>query len=273
MSSAERRTGARRGARSGMTGPTLPDWPRPRWTPGGKDPLLFYVVYGAVDTTTVLRPEFHKAAGIPAGLTVMTYGPTVHSEVVASFRDGYVWDELRAKDPSLAAKIAEEDSCLILRGEVADPPTLNYLRDTVGFLTWCLEGGGIAVYDPQTLAWWKPAAWRSEIWEPGEAALWRHVIILVSEEPDGTEWFHTRGMRKFGRPDLSIHKVTPEHRTAIIDLCNRFITLLASGEVIKHGQEIHRPSLPPMRCLRQGNEEDLDFNNEHIEIVWEGARL
>ncbi len=35
----------------------------------------------------------------------------------------------------------------------------------------------------------------------------QHVVILTSEECSGDgrplTWFHTRGMRKFGRPDLS----------------------------------------------------------------------
>ena len=251
-----------------MTGPTLPAWPRPRWAPGGKDPFLFYVVYGAADTTRAFPPEVYNSARIPAGLDAMAYGPAAHPEVVASFREGYAWDQLRAENPRLAAEVAAEDRCLILKGEVADPPTLNYLRDAVGFLAWCLDGGGIAVYDPQTLTWWEPSAWRSEIWQGGEAALHSHVVILASEDAGGTAWIHTRGLRKFGRPDLSIRAVAPEHRDAIIDLCNRFIPLFAAGENPADGQEIRLRSLPfIMRCLRRGNADDPDFNNEHIEMV------
>jgi hypothetical protein len=249
---------------------TLPDWPRPRWTPGGKDPFLFYVVYGAVDTARAFSPDLQRSAGIPPGLDAMAYGPTAHPDVVASFREGYAWDQLRADSPSLAAGVAAEDRCVILKGEIADPPTLNYLRDAIGFLDYCLDGGGIAIYDPQMLKWWEPSAWRSEIWEPGETALHAHVVILASEDASGTEWIHTRGLRKFGRPDLSIHQVTPAHRGAIIDLCNRFIALQVAGEIVNDGQEVRLHSLPaPMRCLRRGNADDPDFNNEHIEIVWE----
>jgi hypothetical protein len=60
-----------------------------------------------------------------------------------------------------------------------------------------------------------------------------HVVILVSMGSDGTEWIHTRGMRKFGRPDISVHKVEPQHKDAIIDLCNRFIELLAFGGIVQ----------------------------------------
>jgi hypothetical protein len=76
-------------------------------------------------------------------------------------------------------------------------------------------------------------------------------------------------MRKFGRPDISVHKVAPHHRDAVIDLCNRFIELLAFGGSVQDGEEVRLGSLPSgMKCIRSGNEDDPDFNNEHIEIVW-----
>src|SRR5215472_17631257 len=125
-----------------MTEATLPDWPRPRRTPGGKDAFLFYVVYGRVDTTRDFSVSRYRFAGISAGLDAMAYGPTAHPEVVASFREGILWNELTASKPHLAREIAAQESCLILRGHVADPPTLNYLRDAIGFLAWCLDGGG-----------------------------------------------------------------------------------------------------------------------------------
>jgi hypothetical protein len=96
-------------------------------------------------------------------------------------------------------------------------------------------------------------------------------VILVSEEPNGTEWVHTRGLRKFGRPDLSVHGVSLLNKPGVIDLCNRFIELQAFGGAILEGQEIRMQSLPPgMRCHRRGDVDDPDFNNVHVEI---GAKL
>ena len=251
-----------------MESPLL-DWPRQHYVPGGKNPYLFYVVYGQVDTTKVLSRGTYRCNGIPDGIRVMTYDPATHPEVVASFRDGYLWDQLTASDPNFAANVGAQDSCLILTGEIMDPPTLNYLRDVIGFLTFCLDAGGVAIYDPQMLKWWTPSDWRSHVFDIGSPAPRHHAVILVSEEADGTQWIHTRGMRKFGRPDLSIHKVAPQCRSAIIDLCNRFIELLAYGGIVPEGQEVRLSSLPDgMQCFRRGNEDDPDFNNEHIEIAW-----
>jgi len=53
-------------------------------------------------------------------------------------------------------------------------------------------------------------------------------VILTSEEPDRPGlWYHTRGLRMFGRPDLSVRGVSPELEPAAQDLFNRFIEMQA----------------------------------------------
>ncbi|MBO0759346.1 MAG: hypothetical protein J2P54_26190, partial [Bradyrhizobiaceae bacterium] len=66
------------------------------------------------------------------GVDVMAHGPTEHTNQVAAFRDGYLWDQLTTEAPNFAAKVAAQDCCLVLTGEIIDPPTLNYFRDVIG---------------------------------------------------------------------------------------------------------------------------------------------
>jgi hypothetical protein len=74
-------------------------------------------------------------------------------------------------------------------------------------------------------------------------------------------------MRKFGRPDISVHRVTPEQQDGVIDLINRLILLQAEGGVVPEGQSVRMPSLPPgLTCHHAGRLDDPDFNNTHIEI-------
>lgn len=97
-----------------------------------------------------------------------------------------------------------------------------------------------------------------------------HVVILTSDEPedDSLTWFHTRAMRKFGRPDLSVHRVPPQRREAVIDLFERFIEFQAFEGVIEEGQEIRMKTLPKdMTCRYAGDVDDLDFNNVHVQIT------
>jgi hypothetical protein len=247
---------------------SLAEWPRRHYAPGGNDPFLLYVVCGPVDTTQAFSRSKYRSGGIPDGIDVMAYGPE-HANELASFRDGYLWDQLTTEAPDLAARVAAQDCCLVLRGEIADPPTLNYFRDVIGFLTFCLDAGGIAIHDPLMLKWWEPAEWRSRVFDVAASAPRHHVVILVSEDSGATQWIHTRGMRKFGRPDISVRNVSPQHRGAAIELCNRFIEWLAFGGIVQDGEEVWINSLPPgMKCFRKGSQADPDFNNEHIEIVW-----
>jgi hypothetical protein len=73
--------------------PPLVEWPRRHYLPGGKDPFLFYAVYGRIDTTKALSRAKYRSNGIPDGIDVMVYGPTAPTQV-AGFRDGYLWDQL-----------------------------------------------------------------------------------------------------------------------------------------------------------------------------------
>jgi hypothetical protein len=246
---------------------SLDTWARPHFQPGGGDAFLFYVVYGSVDADAPLSRSAYRCAGIPDALKVMRYGPTVHPETVDSFRSGYLWDELGRTESELASKIADQKSCVVLQGGFSDPKTLDYLRDTVGLVTHFLDHGGVAVHDPQMFVWWSPKKWKERIFTPAGPVPRHHTVILVSEDAPGTEWIHTRGLRKFGRPDVSIHRVPPSLKQGVIDLCNRFIELQAFGGIVAEGQEIRIGSLPPgMICHHRGDPDDPEFNNVHLEI-------
>jgi hypothetical protein len=249
----------------------LPVWSRPYFARPGGRPFLFYVVYGKFENQPSLSASLYRSAGLPDGLDLYHYDVEKNPAVLAGFLEGYLWDELRSRNPALASRISESTECLILRGESEDGDTLNYLRDCVGLLTYFLDHGGIAIYDPLMFQWWEPEDWRKRIFDPAGPVPRHHAVILTSDEPDaGLTWFHTRGMRKFGRPDLSIHNVPAQYREAVIDLCNRFIELQALGGIIDEGQAVRMKSIPPgMVCHHRGDLDDPEFNNVHVEIDWQ----
>jgi len=247
----------------------LKDWTRPYYQPNGGDPFLFFVVYGAIDLESPLSRSAYRSEGIPEGMEIMHYG-AAQADVVSGFREGYLWNRLIESDSELARQIAEADECVVLRGMPADATSLNFLRDVIGLLTHMLDHGGLCVYDPQMLHWWKRETWRDRIFLPDAPVPRHHAVILDSPEKiDGLAWFHTRGMRKFGRPDLSIHGVPEFRRAAVIDLCNRFIELQAFGAIVPENQMVQIPALPEgMTCHHAGDVDDPDFNNVHLEIRW-----
>ena len=97
------------------------------------------------------------------------------------------------------------------------------------------------------------------------------MTILFSQhggEEEGA-WVHSRGMLKFGRPDLSIHQVRPDDFDSIVEMFNRFIAFQALGHLIPDGQEVRMAGLPQgMACRHGGDHDDADFNNVHVEIRW-----
>jgi hypothetical protein len=182
--------------------------------------------------------------------------------------DEYLGESLREENPSLFEAASTAEYCSILHGEVADPSSLDYFRDAIGLVTALLEHGGIAVFDPHAFKWWSPDEWRELAFEPEGAVPRNHVTIMASDDPDPQRrWYHTRGMIKFGRPDLSVHDVPPKLHAAVEDLCDRFIEMQAFGAVVPEGQEIKMKSLPRGWCCRhRGDLDDPDFNNRHLEL-------
>lgn len=85
---------------------------------------------------------------------------------------------------------------------------------------------------------------------------------------------HARGLRQYGRPDLSVRGVGPQHIDAVTNMIERFIEMQAYGGVVREGQEVHMRGLPPGGvCHHRGSLDDPDFNNVHIAIEWEGGAI
>jgi len=215
-------------------------------------------------------PATYRSNGPPAGLSVTRLDAANHdhTRIVSDLRSGPLWNELEQRDPALYAAASTAPSVLMLRGTITDPANLDYLGDTIGFVQYLLDHGGVAVLDSQIHKVWSQAAWRDEVFAAGEHSPQHHVVIVCTEAPGGL-WFHTRGMRKFGRPDLSVHDTPLDKRDAVEDLLRRFIEVEALGHIIQPEQQIRVEALPAgMSCHLCGGTDDPDFDNEHIEIKW-----
>lgn len=252
----------------------LRSWPRPHFAPGGGNPLLFYVVFGAFDLARPLSRSRYRTSGMPEWLELRSYDRATHPDVFAGYQSGTMWDLLARDAPVLARDAEGVPQCVGLRGEPTDPPTLDYFRDTIGIVTWLLDAGGRSVYDPQMLWLWSADEWREEVFEPDGPHPDRHTTILVSPEENGTSWYHTRGMRKYGRPDLSVRGVGPTYADGVTQMIERFVETLALGAVIPDGEVIRAKALPAGGvCRHAGSFDDPDFNNVRVEIAWPPGAL
>jgi tryptophan synthase alpha chain len=233
----------------------LASWPRPAFQATGNRALVWYQIYGHFPDTVDISRGKYRCAGVPDGIALEHYFRTDHGPVVTAFlKQPFFAAALKRELPETAVGVDSVPELTIIRGEVPDPANLDYLRDVVGLVAWFMDNGGLAVLDPQTLQWYGREKWRGELFEPNAPNVRRHVVILVSEDKDGF-WLHTRGMRKFARPDLSIRSVPAAQRDAAIELLNRHIEAQGAGQ----------PGVPGQLT---GNVNDPDFNNTHIEIGW-----
>jgi hypothetical protein len=252
----------------------LESWPRPRFTPGGGDALLFYIVFGSFDLTKPLSKSKYRASGMPEWLELVRCDRAKQPEVFTQYQGGKVWEAFKRDSPVMTKEAEQTPQCVILRAQVPDPPSLDYFRDVIGIVTWLLDAGGVSLSDPQMLWLWSADEWREEAFDPGELNADRHTTIMLSDEADGTNWYHTRGMRKFGRPDLSVHGVGLKHADAVTLLIERFIEFESLGGLIAEGEEIRMKNLPPGGVCRHGGDlEDPDFNNKHVSLVWPQGTL
>ncbi|MDY3562529.1 hypothetical protein R5W23_003995 [Gemmata sp. JC673] len=248
----------------------LSPWPRPDFVPGGGDALLFFVVFGDFDLTKPFGVSKYRSRGPADWLEVTHFERAKAPEVFADYQSGTLWAELARDSPVTASAALNAPQAVAVRAEVTDPNSLDYFRDAIGVLTWLLDCGGLAVYDPQRLWLWSADEWRDEVFSPAEPQPLAHTVILLSEEenPDLT-WVHTRGMRQYGRPDLSVHNVGPEHMEVVTEMIERFTVYQAWGGVVGDGEKVKMPSLPAGGvCHRRGSLDDPDFNNVHIAIEW-----
>lgn len=217
---------------------------------------------------TVSR-SLYRTEGVPSGIDVMAYGPGSHPEVVDNFRSGPLWDRLTAQAPDLVEAVDAAKGCVIFRGQIADPATLDYHRHLIGLIQWLCDQGAAAVLDMTAAEWWSPEAWRARVFEPGKPVPQRHVIIYASPQDDGRMWLHTRGMLKYGRPDISFRNVPLAQQASAAEIVNRFIELQALGGIVPEGQAIRIDGVPDRMTARHGGDiDDPDFNNRHIAFTW-----
>ncbi len=244
-------------------------WERPQYEAGGGDASVLLVVFGPKPEPLRVTSLAHRVMPMDLSLELEYQEPHVAAALLDSPSGATLLQGWGGEEPS----VLTADGCMVMRAEVPDPRDLRYLRNCVGVATAILEAGGRAVANLQSLGMFTPEQWRGVIFAPDKPQPRLHVNVFHgeeargapqgagSEEP-GTVWRHSRGLRAFGRPDLSIRHVPQDAMAAASDLCNRLIETQAYGGVIPDGP------IEGMMAHTTGSLEDPDFNNVHIELAW-----
>lgn len=241
-------------------------WPRPRFVAGGGDALILLEVCGQFPQIPAVSGAKYHTQGVPVGVEVWL------ADNDFSRWDGPMLELLRQSNPEAARQIEAAPHVLTIRGQVNDPTSLDYLRDTLGIVAALLDEGGVGVVDPQILHLYAPSQWRETFWS-GAFEPTSHAVIFVSPQEDARTWLHTRGMRLFGRPDISCHNVKAEEVEKLQPVFNGLIRMQAAGFLVPDGQIVEGVGLESrLICHLRGDLEDAEFNNFHLELEWEIER-
>jgi hypothetical protein len=245
-------------------------WKRVYFEKPYNKPFLFYAIFGTdnIDNLTVSKSK-HNIDGMPDELEIINYCKSKndeHKKYVEGFFDGNLGNFLKKKDEKLYEKAKACNNITVVKGEFDDTNSLNYLKNSIGILQAIIETNVDVILDLQIMEWFEPEEWSKKFFEPKAPISFNHVVILWSEE-NNYVWLHTRGMRKFGRPDLSIRKVTSDKKEVGIELIKRYIQAFAYGLIPDEAKEIWIKGMENGVCGKVlGDYENLDFNNYYFEI-------
>lgn len=244
-------------------------WSRPYFSRGDAKAMMLFFVFGTFPEKIELDTARYGGTELPAHIEMHRFQKNMLAHWEGHPLRGALGDLLR-NDDAQGFKIARAaPECIMLRGELDDPPTLDYLRDTLGVVAALLDIGGVAVVDPQILSLFSARAWRDRYLIDGGAPPRSHVLVLCHDEDDGRAWVRTRGMRKFARPDISLRGVPNAQVDRAGELAEQLVELQVMGMRFADGTALDIDGAPSdMVAHHAGSLDDPQFNNVHVEFQW-----
>jgi hypothetical protein len=248
-----------------MTKKARATWLRPYFVTAGAPNFHYLVVYGN------FTPPFELPVQAEEGIRAQGLEPLLVERGNPEFDEWpgapYFAEQLRDHPDGIAGDVAKATNAVLVKRTCEDVADLFDLRSSLTIIKSAFGWGGCAVADPLAARWWSRKEWVSTFVDRQQLNPLDHVSIFVSDD-----WVHTRGMRKFGRPDLSIRNVPikGDRHAAAIALVHRFVDFLARGGMMDVTRRIDADGYPPMPIeLHAGDAayDDPDFNNEWVEII------
>lgn len=251
-----------------------PNLERPYYQDTSRRPYLFYAAIGARAEELHVSRSRHHVEEMPQGLELSCLQRPKHSGHMDELLGGTLGRILDERDHALYEKARAAQSWLVLYGEVQQDNTLGYLRNAVGFVQAAAETGAAAVLDLQTLELYSPEEWTERTFS-FKFHPYCHVNAMVSPEEGGTLWLHTRGMRKFGRPDFGMEGVPQGELDRAKAVVDQMIFYGAQGAVFSRPAKLHIGTGEScvVHPLLAGDQEDPDYNNEHYSLRWEDCEF
>ena len=135
-------------------------WERTYFTPTEDHIFSFFVIFGKFSGEVNISGSKYNFDSLPENTDIAKYHEGASPDYRDSFKSGYLWKELCENDPALAKSVESAPSCMVIRTEIPDQESFDYLRNLVGLVTYFVDNRGVCVYEPQRFKWWHPNEWR-----------------------------------------------------------------------------------------------------------------
>lgn len=253
--------------------PGVPPWDRPHYEPGGGDAEVTIFLFSQAPDAAPSLPLRSLAHGVPEtglapGVDVRTVARAEAPEWVNGFFSDSLmdlanshlgWDGRPPVEPTLVH---------VVRVTAEDPDDLTHLQSAWALTRAFADTGAFAMLDAHAHKWISRAA-LAERPPDGPFSYQDEVSVIFETEPS-PEWghiVHTRGMKKFGRPDLVITAVPPKHGARIGAILNSLGARLAEGAVVEPGDTVKIEGVGVLRAEEHRPDENapkLNLNNRGL---------
>ena len=245
---------------------------RPFFVPTKYKPDVFYYIFGVNAAVLQVSASRHHVEKIPQGIESVIVDRTKNAAYMDSLFNSPIGKLLGERNPELFERIRQANSWAILAGEIEEDADLNYIRTCVGLVQAFLDTGAIAVLDLHALALYSAEEFTNRFFEKDFNGF-DHVSILFSEE-NGEIWLHTRGMRKFGRPDVSIEHVDPKEVPWAVGVAEQMIYYSIEGDFFPNKRlKLHISQEETFGVVPElvDDLDNFDFNNAYYKLLWENC--
>ena len=230
-------------------------------------PFLFYVIFGVSCDKLQVSASRHHVDGIPDALEIADLNRDEHNDYIEGFFTGTLGKVLRNNNAELFDKCRSERNCVVIRGDVMNDESLDYLRNIIGIGKAFFEQGASGILDMLTFTIFSEEEWTEKFFEK-EINAQDHVLIMMSEE-DGRYWLHTRGLAEFGRPDLSIYADNKEDCGVCMQILNQMVFYSGQGVFFNGDATLHTHDGHSYKVRAEfvDDFDNDDFNNAYCKIM------
>lgn|GEM_PF-371508 len=246
-------------------------WARPGWVAGGGDAEVVYAAFSELPLPRALTLDAERhglsTPELPAEVQLLAFSQAEHGDWIRGWFEGATGrlaaDALGWEKPPV--ELAQH--AFLVRACFPDPPDLSHLQACRGLLRALAWGGAFCAVDAHSHAWVSGDQLRSEALDGPFQAL-DHVALIF--ETEGHEAWghiaHSRGLRKFGRPDVVLSRLTAEHGDRVGHLLGPLVRHLAEGAAVEPGQVVTGPAgdLLAIRYVPEISAPELHLNNDGL---------